>query len=135
MFLDRHTRPSPAFRRGCRAGRLPPAAGRATDNWRRIFPAAFRLSFRSRTNKDLLLRKPRRFGQRTFSCSSLIFESIPFYLLKVEFFIAPDNLFCHVSPRYCDVVIRPETAVAHDSAPAGRVIADLFAHVARARRL
>ena len=45
------------------------------------------------------------------------------------------GVFCHVSRRYCDVVIRPETAVAHDSAPAGRVIAHVSAHVARARRL
>src|SRR5271169_1056187 len=36
--------------------------------------------------------------------------------------------------RYCDVVICPETAVAHDSAPAGRVIAYVSAHVARAGR-
>jgi ABC-type phosphate/phosphonate transport system permease subunit len=37
--------------------------------------------------------------------------------------------------RYCDVVLCPETAAAHDSAPAGRVIADVSAHVARAGRL
>ncbi|MGD0253758.1 MAG: hypothetical protein ABSC01_13810 [Verrucomicrobiota bacterium] len=60
------------------------------------------------------------------------FESILLCLLKVEFFIARDNNFCQVSDRYCDVVVCFQAFAAHDSAPAGRFIADIPAYVAGA---
>src|SRR5258705_298144 len=49
--------------------------------------------------------------------------------------LARGGAFCHVSRSNCDVVILFQAPAAHDSAPAGRLIADVPAHGPGAGRL
>src|SRR5208283_1708848 len=129
MFSDRHTRPRRAGHRECRVHNPPPAAGRAWDNSWHLFPSAWFPPFCcSLKNRLTTPQKRRRSGSTNFSCVSFTFESIPFCSLKVEFFIARDDIFCHVSDGYRNVVLCFQAAAAHDPAPAGRFVAHLSAH-------